>query len=83
MKPEWFTEDGTFIGPWWLRWAWFATTVSAPIAWLFITGSISMDYLMAWVIFMALMNLLRAKQNYEPIVRLAEHHAKVVKGWLK
>lgn len=60
MKPEWFTEDGTFIGPWWTRWAFLAIALGVPAIGVAITGVISADYLVAWAIFLAALNLLRA-----------------------
>lgn len=57
---DWYTEDGTFIGPWWLRWAFLAVDIGAPLAWLFVTGHISFDGIALWVAFLAAVNLLRA-----------------------
>ncbi|HKJ61741.1 MAG TPA: hypothetical protein VKA94_07055 [Hyphomicrobiales bacterium] len=59
-RKNWHTEDGTFIGPWWLRWAFLAVSIGAPLAWFFITGSISVEGIMLWVLFLMAVNLLRA-----------------------
>lgn len=69
MNPAWFTEDGTFIGPWWLRWAWLAVALLVPVVWIAITLTISAHVLMGWALFLAALNMLRAKEAYEPVAR--------------
>jgi len=60
MKPEWFTDDGDFIGPWWLRWAFLAVSIAGPVGWFLIMGSIRLDGVALWIAFLAALNLLRA-----------------------
>jgi hypothetical protein len=57
---DWYADDGTFLGPWWLRWAFLAVSLGVPVVWVLVFGSIRLDGLALWIAFMAAVNLLRA-----------------------
>lgn len=59
-NPDRYSEDGTFIGPWWFKWAFLALGLGGPIVWLLVFKSITLHELVLWGLFMAMLNLMRA-----------------------